>query len=225
MNRTTILVWDAPTRVFHWVLALSFTGAFLTAESERLRDVHVVLGYTALAMIAFRVIWGLVGSRYARFRSFAVAPRAVLAYLKSLLGPRPQHFVGHNPAGSIVIYAILLLGVLTAVSGYANYNDLGGKWLEELHEGFANAMLAVVFVHVGGVIVASLLHRENLARAMVTGYKSGTPAEGIRSARWVVAAVLIAGIAALWVGVVPVTEQASVVKAVPTQRAQQRHDG
>ncbi len=83
-RRATVLVWDLPLRVFHWLLAGSFVGAFLTAESERWRDVHVVLGYTALAMVAFRVLWGVFGTRYARFGALPLAPRRALAYLRSL---------------------------------------------------------------------------------------------------------------------------------------------
>ena len=126
MNKSRILVWDAPTRVFHWALALSFVGAFVTADSERLRDVHVVLGYTVFGLIAFRLIWGVVGTRYARFTSFAFGPRAVVAYLKSLLTLRPQHFLGHNPAGSIAIYALLALGLLTGLTGYAHTTTRSG---------------------------------------------------------------------------------------------------
>jgi cytochrome b len=213
-----ILVWDAPTRIFHWALALSFAGAFVTADSERLRDVHVVLGYTVLGLIAFRLIWGVLGTRYARFASFAFGPREVIAYLRSLLVLRPRHFLGHNPAGSVAIYALLALGLLTGLTGYAQYNDLGGEWLQDLHEGLANAMLAVVFVHIAGVIVSSLLHRENLARAMVTGYKAGDPARAIRSARWLVAALVVASVAALWTGVIPVTDTAPRASAMAASR-------
>ena len=111
MERTRILVWDLPLRVFHWLLALSFAGAFLTAEAERFRDVHVVLGYTFLGLLAFRLVWGVAGSRYARFRSFLYGPRAVITYLQSLVARRPIHYVGHNPAGSWAIYAILYPGL------------------------------------------------------------------------------------------------------------------
>lgn len=166
-----VRVWDIAVRVFHWSLVIAFTGAFVTAESERLRDVHVVLGYTVLGLLAFRLVWALVGTRYARLSSFAFGPRAVAAYLRSLLTLRPLHYVGHNPAGSWVIYLLVLLGLVTGASGYATYNDIGGEWLEELHEAVANAMLLLVFVHVAGVIVSSLLHRENLVKAMLTGYK------------------------------------------------------
>src|SRR5581483_3604771 len=110
MDTAKVLVWDVPTRVFHWLLALSFVGAFATAESERYRDVHVLLGYTVAGLIAFRLAWGLVGTRYARFRAFAFGPRRVLTYVKSLFGRAPQHYVGHNPAGSVAIYALLALG-------------------------------------------------------------------------------------------------------------------
>lgn len=218
MTKSKILVWDAPTRVFHWALALSFLGAFITADSERLRDVHVVLGYTALGLIAFRLIWGVLGTRYARFASFAFGPREVADYLKSLLALRPRHFLGHNPAGSIAIYALLALGLLTGLTGYARYNELGGEWLQDLHEGLANAMLAVVFVHITGVVLSSLLHRENLARAMITGYKTGDPAGAIRGARWLVAALLVAGVAALWTGIVPVTDTSPGASALATSR-------
>ena len=171
MDKRRILVWDLPVRAFHWLLAIPFAGAFLTAESERYRDVHVALGYTMLGLLAFRLIWALVGSRYARLSSFAFGPRAVLAYLRSLLTLRPLHYIGHNPAGSWVIYVLVVLGLLTGVAGYATYNDVGGEWLEELHEGTANAMLTLVVVHVAGVVVSSFLHRENLVGSMVTGYK------------------------------------------------------
>lgn len=195
------LVWDFPTRAFHWLLALSFTGAFVTAESERWRDVHVTLGYTVAGLIAFRLLWGLVGTRYARFASFAFGPRAVLDYVRSLLTREPRHYVGHNPAGSWAIYLLLALGLLAAASGYATYVELGGEEaFEDVHEGIANALLALVFVHIAGVVASSFLHRENLARAMVSGRKKAAAGEGIRSARWMVGVALIAGVVAFWSG-------------------------
>ena len=175
MEKAKVLVWDVPTRVFHWLLALSFAGAFLTAESERYRDVHVMLGYAVLGLVAFRLVWGVVGSRYARFWSFAYGPRSVLTYVKSLLTGSPQHYLGHNPAGSWAIYALLALSLLAGASGYAAYSDIGGHWMEDVHEALANTLLGVVLVHVGGVLVSSLLHRENLVRSMLTGYKSAKP--------------------------------------------------
>jgi cytochrome b len=198
---TRILVWDIPTRIFHWLLAGSFAGAFLTADSEMYRDVHVALGYLMLALIGFRLIWGLAGTRYARFRSFAFGPSRVLAYLKSLLRGSPQHYVGHNPAGSLVIYGLLLLGVLSGITGYAAYSDIGGDLTAELHETLANAMLVLVAVHVAGVVASSLLHRENLVRSMINGYKSGAAQQGIRRAHWLMGMLLLVGATALWIGV------------------------
>jgi cytochrome b len=194
-----ILVWDVPTRVFHWALALSFAGAFLTAESERYRDVHVTLGYTMLGLVAFRLVWGLIGTRYARFRSFAFGPKSILTYVKSLFARSPQHYAGHNPAGSWAIYALLGLTLLAGASGYAAYNDIGGHWMEDVHEALANALLGVVIVHVAGVVVSSFLHRENLVRAMLTGTKTGAPGEGIRARHRVIGAALVAAVVALWI--------------------------
>ncbi len=171
MARMRVFVWDVPVRLFHWLLAASFTGAFLTAESERYRDVHVALGYTVLGLVAFRLLWAFVGTRYARLSSFAFGPRAVVDYLESIVTFRPQHYVGHNPAGSWVIYALVVLALVTGAAGYATYNDIGGHWVEDFHEGAANVMLTLVFVHIAGVVVSSLVHRENLVKAMVTGYK------------------------------------------------------
>src|SRR5689334_16546404 len=223
-TKSKVLVWDAPTRVFHWALALSFAGAFLTAESERLRDVHVMLGYTVVGLIVFRLIWGLIGSRYARFSSFAYGPRAVFEYLRSLLTRNPQPYLGHNPAGSLVIYALLLLGLATGVTGYLHYNEIGGKGVEELHEGLAYAMLRLVGLHIAAVIVSSVVHRENLVSSMVTGYKRGEPASRILRARWIVAAALVAGIAALWTGVVQVPEIGTGAQhTASTQPAQEEH--
>jgi len=199
MEKRNVLVWDLPTRVFHWLLALSFAGAFLTAESERYRDVHVMLGYTMLGLVAFLLVWGLVGTRYARFWSFAFGPRSVLIYLKSLFTRSPQHYLGHNPAGSWAIYALLVLSLLAGASGYATYNDIGGHWMENLHEALANTLLGVVFVHIAGVLVSSLLHRENLVRSMLNGYKSAKSGDGIRYRHRLIGAALVAAVAAFWI--------------------------
>lgn len=199
MKQARILVWDLPTRLFHWLLALSFAGAFLTAESERYRDSHVMLGYTVLALVAFRLAWGVVGTRYARFASFAYGPRAVLTYVKSLFTRSPQHYLGHNPAGSWAIYALLGLSALVGATGYATYNDMGGHAMEEVHEGLANGLLAVVMVHIAGVLASSLRHGENLVRSMITGYKSGLPDAGIGYRHRIVGAALVGALAALWV--------------------------
>lgn len=195
-----ILVWDVPTRVFHWLLALSFTGAFVTAESERYRDIHVVLGYTLLGLIAFRLLWGFLGTRYARFSSFLFRPGEIVAYTLSLLKGKATHYVGHNPVGSVAIWLLLTLGIASGVTGVLLFEDIGGDVLEELHELLANTMLLVVFVHIAGVVVSSVLHRENLVRSMITGFKAAQPGEGIhRSYRWL-GAIILAAVVAFWVG-------------------------
>jgi len=194
-----ILVWDVPTRVFHWLLALSFIGAFVTAESERYRDIHVVLGYTLLGLIGFRLLWGFFGTRYAQFRSFLFKPGEIAAYFFSLLKGNPAHYVGHNPLGSVAIWLLLGLGIASGVTGVLIFQDIGGDALEELHEIFSNAMLIIVFIHIAGVVLSSLLHRENLLRSMLTGYKSAEPDKAItRSYLWL-GAIILAAVLAFWV--------------------------
>lgn len=167
-----IRVWDLPTRIFHWSLVASFVIAFVTAESEKWRDIHVVAGYTLAGLIAFRLLWGFVGGTYSRFSEFLPTPQKLFDYIKSLMSGQPQHHVGHNPAGAVAIFLLLGLGAVAAASGWAVYEDMGGHLMEELHEIAANGMMVVVAIHIAGVIVSSWLHRENLVRAMITGWKS-----------------------------------------------------
>ena len=220
------LVWDLPTRVFHWLLAASFAGAYITSESERLRDVHMLLGYAAAGLVAFRLLWGVIGTRYARFTSFPLSPRALVDYLKSLLALSPRHYFGHNPAGSWAILGMLALIAGTALTGWANALEIGPEWVEDVHEAFGNAALALVVVHVAAVIVSSLLHRENLPRAMLTGYKpGGGPAAA--GTRWFVALALLAVVGAFWAGAIPapgITPGKSIVQAA-TQPSVSRHAG
>lgn len=193
-GRRRILVWDAPVRVVHWLMVLCFAGAYLSSESERWRLVHVSLGYTMAALVGFRLVWGLVGTRHARFANFVRGPLAVARYLGSLLRGQPEHHVGHNPAGAWAIVALLALAAGVTATGWAHYNELGGDWLAEAHELAANAMLLTVGVHVAGVVLSSWLHRENLVRAMLTGRKTGRPEDGIHRAGYAVAVLLLAAV-------------------------------
>lgn len=197
-TRSSTLVWDLPVRLFHWLLVLCFAGAWLTAESEHWRLVHVTLGYTMAALVAFRIVWGLLGTRYARFSSFVRGPSAVLAYLRSLSGPKPEHHTGHNPAGALAIVGLLGLTALTTAFGWAAYNELGGEWLAEGHEVLANTMILLVGVHLLGVVSGSLAHGENLARAMVTGRKAGQPQEAAERSAWPLGVLLLVAVLGFW---------------------------
>ena len=125
--RAKRMIWDLPTRVFHWALAGSFLGAYLLSEYDAARNFHVMFGYTVAGLLLFRLLWGFVGSRHASFADFAYGPAAALRYLRDLAAGRARDYEGHNPAGSWAIYALLALAAATAVTGWLHYNELGGE--------------------------------------------------------------------------------------------------
>ena len=196
--RGRILVWDAPVRVFHWLMVLCFATAWVTGDSDRWALLHITAGYTMGGLVVFRLVWGAAGTRYARFAAFVTGPGTVIAYVRDLLARRPQHHVGHNPAGALAIVALLALTAVVTATGWALQENLAGHWLEEFHEASAEIMLVVVGIHIAGVIVSSWLHRENLVRAMIPGRKAGVPDEGIPRSRRILAALLLIAVLAFW---------------------------
>jgi len=199
-----VLIWDLPTRVFHWLLAASFFIALASGDSDRFRDVHVFSGYLILGLICFRVLWGFAGSRYARFKSFLFGPRAALDYVKDLLAAKAGRHLGHNPAGSWAVFALLALGLLICVSGLVvlgaeeSHGVLKGfsghplgELTKELHESLSWLMFALVLMHLAGVVVESRVHRENLVKAMLTGRKPGGAGDGIDTSHRLVAIAIL----------------------------------
>lgn len=163
-------VWDLFVRVFHWGTVALFATAFLSPDDKWL---HEPVGYVLLALVLARIIWGFVGGRYARFTSFVVSPSGLLCYLKLLrTGAAPRH-LGHNPAGGAMIILLLVMLIVVAGSGWMTETDrwFGVPWVDHLHHLSAHLLLALIGVHVLGVVVSSVLHRENLVRAMITGRK------------------------------------------------------
>lgn len=169
-------MWDPLVRIFHWTLVFAVTLAYLTGDE--LETIHVWMGYLVGGLLAFRVVWGFVGPRYARFSDF-VRPRAeIVAYLKALPTGKAKRYLGHNPAGGAMILALLVSLALTVVTGLVTLEigDHGiGKAVKEVHEFFANFTMLLVLVHILGVAASSLLHGENLVRAMITGRKRADP--------------------------------------------------
>jgi cytochrome b len=168
---TTVKVWDPFVRVFHWSLVALFIAAYVTGdESER---AHVLTGYAIATLVALRIVWGFIGSKYARFSDFVKSPSAVLTYLRGALSFKGQRYLGHNPAGGAMILALLVALAGTCATGYMMTTEAwwGSKKLEEVHEAFANGMLVLIGLHIAGVLFASIEHGENLVRAMITGRK------------------------------------------------------
>jgi cytochrome b len=199
------LIWDVPTRLFHWTLASSFAGAWLTRASDPWLAVHVFFGYLMLGLIGFRIIWGLVGTHYARFDSFWYGPKAAITYLRQVLSGKAMRHIGHNPSGSLAIYLLLVIAMAIGLSGMltlgseeqhgllAGWFDIAqGGQFKNVHEMLVNLMLALVLVHIAGVIVESLLHKENLARSMLTGIKLAGSSAQQALPRWRVAFVMLA---------------------------------
>lgn len=191
-----VLVWDVPVRVFHWLLVFSVLGAWLSAESERWRWWHETLGYTALGLMAFRFVWGWLGSRHARFADFVRPPAEVWAYVLKMVRLRAPRHVGHNPLGAWAVLALIALTSLTGVSGWLIADGDAPGWLEEAHELAVNALIATIAVHVLGVLFSGWLHRENLVRAMLTGRKRATADQAIPAA-WAGLGVVMV-VAVLW---------------------------
>jgi len=164
--------WDPLVRIFHWTTVIAFVGAYLFQEP---RDLHETLGLILAGGLAVRVIWGLVGTRHARFADFVPGPSRLAGYLRDLTEGRERRYLGHNPAGGAMIVALIATLAVTAGSGWLLTTDgwFGSDTMEGLHEAVANLTLALVALHVSGVIWESLRHGENLARSMITGLKRG----------------------------------------------------
>jgi cytochrome b len=179
-----VLVWDLPVRVFHWLLVISFAGAWLTAESEAQQMLHYAFGYSACALVLFRVIWGIVGTRYARFTQFIKGPTETLDHLKSLFKVKgithDESNLGHNPAGALAMLALMAMVLLIGLTGYWNVKEFYGDFMGEAHEAIASITLALVVIHVAAAIVMSVIQKENLVKAMVTGRKLGAASQANR---------------------------------------------
>ena len=183
-----VLVWDMPVRLGHWLMAGGFVLAWVTSQSEALRLVHVLAGGTVTAAALFRLVWGVVGSRHARFASFVRGPRQTLDYLKRLPRLAQPHHTGHNPAGGWLIVLMLLFVLLTCACGWLAYQEIGGEWLVSAHKLGTNLMLAAIGVHVLLVMSTS---SEHLGNAMFSGRKQGLTEEAIAKPHWLAAIVLL----------------------------------
>ena len=184
-SANTVKVWDPFVRIFHWALVLSFIIAYITEEDFLV--IHSFAGYTVLALILLRVIWGLIGTRHARFSDFTYSPKTIKTFIKDTLSFRAKRYLGHNPAGGAMILLMIISLLVTTVTGMAIYGieeqagplaswfiqkeSLWGDIFEETHEFFANFTVLLVFIHVAGVIIESFIHKENLVKSMVDGKK------------------------------------------------------
>ena len=158
-------------RIFHWSLVGGFAVAYVTADEWD--KAHELVGYIIAGLIAFRLFWGLVGSRHARFSDFLYRPSTIVAFIKDSLAMKGKRYVGHNPAGGAMVVALLLAIVGIAATGYMMTLDMfwGAEWVEDAHEILVNGTLLLIILHVVGVILASFEHKENLVRSMITGLK------------------------------------------------------
>lgn len=207
VEEAKIKVWDIAVRVFHWSLAVMFFVAYFSGDDENM--LHVYAGYGVLALIVFRIVWGFVGTKHARFTNFIYGPAATIRYVKSILSRKPLHYLGHNPLGGWMVVALLLSLIGACWSGLEAYgrqghgplaqvesrlipsamaNDEqkglrserkgkkgeteGEEFWEEIHEALSNLTLFLAILHVISVLIASAIHRENLIKSMITGYKN-----------------------------------------------------
>ena len=193
-----VRVWDPLIRIFHWTLVAAFTIAYFTDDEDLLLP-HVWAGYVVVGLLVFRILWGFVGSVHARFADFVCSRATVVSFLWDTLQGEGKRYLGHNPAGGWMIILLLVLLSLLGVSGLVLYGadehagPLAGMmagvgpgvvdFSEEAHEFFANLTIFLVIIHLAGVAVESILHKENLVWAMVSGYKRAEEAEPPASSR------------------------------------------
>jgi len=183
----TVKAWDPLVRVFHWSLVFFFLLAFATEDDWM--NLHVWAGYAVAMLVGFRLLWGVIGTRTARFLTFVKSPQAAMRHLGAMLSGKAPHYLGHNPVAAMMVVALLGSISLVTFSGLVLiaaegqgpltgtiFAGIDGDAMEEVHEFFANFTLLLVFAHVAGVVVSSLLEGENLVKAMINGRKSARSA-------------------------------------------------
>ena len=172
-------VWDAPVRLLHWGQVAAVALAWWASDDTG--PLHEYIGYGAIALLAARLGWGFAGSRYARFAQFVRSPRVTLAYARTAVAGRAPRYIGHNPLGGWMVLALLAnLGAL-GFTGWLYTTDMfwGYGWLADLHQALAWLLLALVALHIGGMLWTSRAHRENLVRAMFTGRKAAARGDDV----------------------------------------------
>lgn len=192
------LIWDLPTRLFHWGFAVSIVLAYALVQVSHEGTVafysHIVLGLIAGLLMGWRAVWAIMGSKHARFPSLLFRPGDVKDYFLSIVRGRGKYYAGHNPGSALAIWAMYLLSVATIASGLA----LGraGESFKEVHEIAPNLLLAVAGLHILGVALATIMHKENYLVSMFSGRKTGNPDEAILHAHPLAALCLVVWIAA-----------------------------
>jgi cytochrome b len=170
-DTATVRVWDPFVRIFHWSLVALFAVAFATGDE--IEWLHVRVGYAIAALVALRIVWGFVGTRHARFSDFVRSPGEIATYAGQALRLGAPRHLGHNPAGGIMVLALLVMIIGIAATGFAMTTDAfwGSQWVEDLHEGLVYTTMGLIVLHVAGVVFSGLEHGENLVKAMITGRK------------------------------------------------------
>ena len=171
IEANSIRVWDPFVRIAHWAVA---AGCLANLSILRHADEpHEWVGYALTAIVLVRIVWGFLAPGHANFRDFAPSPSELLTYLRLLVVAREPRYLGHNPAGAVMMLTLMTLVIFCGVTGWMLGLDAfwGDSTVEALHEGGANAILVLAIIHVGGAIFASIRHRENLVKSMVTGRK------------------------------------------------------
>lgn len=192
-NIKNIKIWDRLIRSFHWLMLLCFVGAYITSQAG-MQQTHILIGYLIALLLIVRIVWGFIGSKHARFADFIASPSRVWAYLKDSFKNKPEHYLGHNPAGGWMVLVLMGSLLVMAVSGiilvaviefegpFLNLlSGMSDQWAyryEELHEEVLNILWVLIAVHLIGVAVASIQHKENLSWAMICGYKTVKKQEG-----------------------------------------------
>ena len=196
-----VRVYDLPPRVFHWCFAALFVAAYAVAnlvddESSRFAW-HMLAGAMLGVAVLVRLVWGVVGTRHARLSDLTLDPRQLAAYLKAVVAGGGRRWVGHNPASSWAALSMMALALALGASGVAMAAGSAPEWVEEAHELMANAFLAIVLLHVAGLLAHGLRHREALPLSMLSGRKrdlpAGTPDVPARGAMALLVLALVAG--------------------------------
>jgi len=192
-----VLVWDAPTRLFHGLLVACLAGAYATADRDEWQAVHETLGDTTIGLVLFRLFWGFAGTRYARFATALAGPAAITHHITHLPHGWSRRYAGHSPLGAAFALLFWLLILALGVSGWAAQNTPANV-AARLHEGLGHVVLVAMGLYAVALVFSSRRAGENLPLAMVTGTLWGQPGEGIDNARPGVAWLLLAAVVSFW---------------------------